>query len=223
MKRCSMVIAAGACLVLAGLVSPAVAAAAGNRSSVVNTLHNLSVTGPGEIKAQTETRICIFCHSSHGASLDGPLWGHETTDPDKFLVYDRPTLAGSPRQPNGATKLCLSCHDGTIAVGAIHAVPGGLAMQGVGGRGEIPAGRRSNLGVDLRGSHPVSIPFTQKQAMVKSSLRWPPLDVDGEVGTDTDGFVQCTSCHDPHGSRSATLPFWRKETFGQVCKVCHVY
>ena len=193
------------------------------KSSIVNSPHNLSVSGPGDIKSLKETRICIFCHSSHNASSEGPLWNHVTTNPGKFKAYERSTLKGLPEQPNGATKLCLSCHDGTIAVGAVHGIPGGIGMQGVGADGGIPVNRRSNLGTDLSGTHPVSIRFKQDQALQKSSLRWPPTDPQNEVGVDADGFVQCTSCHDAHGSRSKKLPFWNKETFGQVCKVCHAY
>ncbi len=196
---------------------------AGRKGSIVNTKHNLAVTGRGEIKSVTETRVCIFCHSSHHSSSDGPLWNHETTSPTKFKVYDRATLQSYPQQPNGATKLCLSCHDGTIAVGAVHSIAGQIAMQGVGARGEIPTGRKSHMGTDLSGTHPVSIPFGQKQSLTKSSLRWPANDPEGLVGTDAGGFVQCTSCHDPHGSRSTQLPFWKKETFSQVCDVCHSY
>ena len=82
---------------------------------------------------------------------------------------------------------------------------------------------RSNLGTDLSGMHPVSIRFQDSQAMSKRHLRWHPLDPEGEVGTDADGYVQCTACHDPHGSKSTRYPFWQKASFGQVCKVCHDY
>ncbi len=194
-----------------------------SKSSIVNSPHNLSVSGPGDIKSFKETRICIFCHSSHNASSEGPLWNHVTTSPGKFKSYERSTLQGSPEQPNGATKLCLSCHDGTVAVGAVHGIPGGIPMQGVGADGTIPPDRASNRGTDLSGTHPVSIKFKQDQALQKSSMRWPPLDPQNEVGVDADGYVQCTSCHNAHGSRSKKLPFWNKETFGQVCQVCHAY
>jgi len=195
----------------------------GEKSSIVGSPHNLSVTGPGLIKSVNETRICIFCHSSHNASSEGPLWNHETTRSSGFKTYQRSTLQALPSQPNGATKLCLSCHDGTIAVGSVHSVPGGIKMQGVAAGGEIPASRKAHLGSDLSGTHPVSIKFEQAQAMNKSNLRWPPLDPEREVGVDADGYVQCTSCHNPHGSRSETLPFWNKDSFGKVCMVCHGY
>jgi hypothetical protein len=115
-----------------------VAAASGRAAdsrSVFNTKHNLSVSGKGDIKSNTESRVCIFCHSSHNASKEGPLWNHETTAPGKFVTYDRSTLAGKPDQPNGATKLCLSCHDGTIAVGALKSLARPVPMTNVGRSG----------------------------------------------------------------------------------------
>ncbi len=205
------------------LISLPFVGGAGPKTSIVHTSHNLSSSGPGEIKSVNETRICIFCHSSHNGSPEGPLWNHETTKTGAFKVYDRETMQGYPQQPNGATKLCLSCHDGTIAVGAVKSIAGEIKMHGVGADGEIPSAKSSNFGRDLSGMHPVSIPYTQKTAQGKSTLRWPPVDLEQEVGLDQAGFVQCTTCHDPHGSRSKSLPFWQKDSFSKVCNVCHSY
>ena len=195
---------------------------AGGRS-VVDTKHNLSVSGKGDIKSDTETRVCIFCHTSHNSSSEGPLWSHQTTT-RQFRTYQRSTMNARPEQPNGATKLCLSCHDGTIAVGAVRGFSRPISMMNVGPAGEIPAGRKSNIGTDLTGTHPVSIKFDQATALADNHLRWPPIDPEGQVGVDANGYVQCTSCHDPHDdSRSDRYPFWRKRTFDEVCEVCHAY
>jgi hypothetical protein len=194
------------------------------RGSVFDSKHNLSASGKGEVKSTTETRVCIFCHSSHSASSDGPLWNHQTTAPGKFKTYDRSTLDSRPEQPNGATKLCLSCHDGTIAVGAIRGLSRPIAMQNVDADGTIPANRKSHIGSDLTGTHPVSVRFQQSTALADPHLRWPPIDPAGDVGVDGNGYVQCTSCHDPHDdSKSEMYPFWKKETFDEVCNVCHKY
>jgi predicted CXXCH cytochrome family protein len=204
------------------LAAPALLGA-GRARSVFETKHNLSTSGKGDIKSPTETRVCIFCHSSHNASNEGPLWNHKTTTPGKFQTYVRSSMASRPEQPNGSTKLCLSCHDGTIAVGAIRGLSRPLPMQNVGSAGEITAGRRSHIGTDLTGTHPVSVRMDQRLAQSTDHIRWPPLDPEDRVGVDANGYVQCTSCHDPHGSQSERYPFWQKPTFDQVCQVCHAY
>jgi predicted CXXCH cytochrome family protein len=205
------------------LVALALLMTGAERKSVRETSHNLSVSGPGAIRAVSETRVCIFCHSSHNATNEGPLWNHETSSPAAFRTYDRATMEGTAQQPNGATKLCLSCHDGTIAVGSVHSSGREIQMQNVGGSGQIPAGRSSHIGTDLSGTHPVSVKMDEQTSMARTSLRWPPFDPEAEVALDQFGFVQCTACHDPHGSRSETLPFWQKESYSEVCRVCHAY
>ncbi|VAX15466.1 Cytochrome c family protein, partial [hydrothermal vent metagenome] len=48
-----------------------VCSAVGNAArinDVRNTKHNLSVSGPGTVKASTETRVCVFCHTPHQAN-----------------------------------------------------------------------------------------------------------------------------------------------------------
>src|SRR4029079_11740449 len=47
--------------------------------SVVDSKHNLAVSGPGTIKAATETEVCIFCHTPHRAGPELPLWNHHTS------------------------------------------------------------------------------------------------------------------------------------------------
>jgi len=44
------------------------------QTGIVATKHNLSASGPGELKALTETRICVFCHTPHNAQPATPLW-----------------------------------------------------------------------------------------------------------------------------------------------------
>lgn len=192
-----------------------------SKGSVIDSKHNLSSSSPGDIKSVSETRVCIFCHSSHNASSEGPLWNHSTTT-ENFQTYSRSTMESKPEQPNGATKLCLSCHDGTIAVGAVRNSNFPIQMVNVAKDGSIPVTRKSHIGTDLRGTHPVSVKYNQTNALASDNLHWPPVDPANEVGPDHNGYVQCTSCHDPHDdSKSTKYPFWKKSNFADVCKVCH--
>ena len=92
---------------------------------VRNTKHNLSVTGPGPVKAQTETQVCVFCHTPHAAeNLPGaPLWNRRQSNAT-YTPYTSKSLEANALElanaPGGSSKLCLSCHDGTMAMSNIN-------------------------------------------------------------------------------------------------------
>jgi len=87
-------------------------------AGIANTKHNLSVTGTGNIKASSEQEICIFCHTPHNSRPQTPLWNRASSG-SVYTPYNSSTIFSSPGQPTGASMLCLSCHDGTIALGSV--------------------------------------------------------------------------------------------------------
>src|SRR4029079_16549957 len=144
-------------------------AAAQRAADIENTRHNLSVSGPGPIHALTETRICVFCHTPHNGAPQTPLW-NRTLEPRTYQTYTSETLKAGPLpQPTGATKLCLSCHDGTIATGAVMVPSSGIPMAG---GGNLSGGSLSNLVLDLSGHHPVS--FRYGTSLPNAELVSPP-------------------------------------------------
>ena len=172
---------------MSALCGLALATSAHADVSIIGTKHNLSTSGPGPVKALTESQICIFCHIPHHG-----LGGAIANRPDStatYQPYNSPTLASQPPgAPTGASRICLSCHDGTIAIGQTLA-SGTIGMANVGPGGTLAGG--SNVGTDLRKSHPVSF-----RPGLSSELRAPPPG--DPVRLDAAGAVQCTSCHDPH-------------------------
>jgi predicted CXXCH cytochrome family protein len=142
---------------------------------------------------------------------DNPvLWNHAITD-QTFEMYT--TSAGNQgTQPEGVSKLCLSCHDGATAI------------DDYGGNDEyfsnvrIEADRGSNLGTDLRDDHPIGVEY-------------PPPGLTGYNDKDTftgakvvtiNGVdrVECTSCHDAHDN---SLGMFLRQTMerSQLCLECH--
>ncbi len=98
-------------------------------AGISTTKHNLSISGPG-IKATDVNQTCVFCHTPHSASkaVDGaPLWNHSISSAT-YSVLGPPLPTESrlttPGQPDGSSKLCLGCHDGTVALGLLINVPG---------------------------------------------------------------------------------------------------
>ena len=180
-------------------------------ADIVNTKHNLSASGPGATRASTETRICIFCHTPHNATPLSPLWNKDL-EPRVYTLYASPTLKAVPSQPSGPTKLCLSCHDGTIAMGAVINPSGGITMSG---GNSLPPGSLSNFGLDLSGHHPVSFPY--HTALPNVELQGSPPSELTYGGADE---VHCITCHDPH--KDTFGKFLAKDNrFSALCVTCH--
>ncbi|MBI4517242.1 MAG: cytochrome c3 family protein [Deltaproteobacteria bacterium] len=178
-------------------------------SDMARTPHNLSVSGPGPVQALTETRICIFCHTPHNATPLSPLWNKEL-EPQVYTVYASPTLRAGPLpQPSGASKLCLSCHDGTIALGAVVNPVGGIGMA------SAALGSHSSFGLDLSGHHPVSFAYHNALPNPELALSPPPELVYG--GADE---VHCTTCHDPHSDRYEKF-LLKDNRYSALCTSCH--
>jgi predicted CXXCH cytochrome family protein len=182
-------------------------------SNVADTPHNLSVSGKGQFRSNTEDRICIFCHISHTASPDAPIWNRRSNG---YTSYKSSSTDAATGKPMGSSALCLSCHDGTIALGDM--------LSNNRGRGRDNDLRnsflrgRSNLGTDLSNDHPVSIVYDASLQLTDPDLVNPasvvlPLE---------QGEIQCISCHDPHSDRIP--PFLQKTTMnGELCTSCHLY
>ena len=161
-------------------------------SDIANTSHNLSTNWSGVVSdsrsvvAVSESQICVFCHTPHGATLalQAPLWNRslegDTGYTVNYQMYDSSSMdassiaGGPPSAPSNASKLCLSCHDGVIAVGSVNVLNGSsqtITMNGTQGTGEMPfgslpngasgqnTGLTRNLGTDLRNDHPISFTY----------------------------------------------------------------
>lgn len=200
----------------------------GQHESVVDTVHNLSASGPGEIRSLTETQVCKFCHVPHNATVPSPLWGHALSRTQYQVPTIRTGRGSRPApQPDGSSRLCLSCHDGTIALGDVAGEQAPIPMSG---GMYLTTGRRGFLGTDLSGSHPVSFEVVEAELPVddESDMELRPLEAigaDRDVKLDAGGKMQCTTCHDPHSDRyyvEGDVPrFWVKQSVDEVCLTCH--
>lgn len=175
----------------------ATAMAATKSADILMTPHNLSISGVGgdhDIKSGQEDRVCIFCHTPHHAQGQTPLWSRELPELNIYATYQSPTLNASTQQPRGASKLCLSCHDGTIALGNLsdgYAVDAGLGTM----PNDADPTQNPNLGTDLGDDHPISFTFPAAPEL-HAPASWP-----NEVRLEEDLYLECTSCHDPHNNQ----------------------
>ncbi len=226
-------------------------------AGIATTKHNLSLSGPGTVKSEVEERVCVFCHTPHHAisSIDGinvPLWNH-TLSAASYQLFSSPTLLSptSPAiQPDGSSRLCLSCHDGTVAIGSV--VNSGdplsvISMIGTGSGGVMPgepgAADSPNEGTDLSGQHPISIELNGSLIVAKAiqcqnnlvsfKVCSPPAGSPVKLektnnrygGVPSGVGVQCGSCHDPHedpvpGS-TVFLRVGDRISHAELCNACH--
>jgi predicted CXXCH cytochrome family protein len=191
-------------------------AATASADTILATKHDLSVSGPGPIKAVTESEVCMFCHAPHNGTGETPLWNH-TMSQASYIPYSSSTTRATIGQPTGASKLCLSCHDGTIALGMVNTRSAAVPMQN--GVTTMPGGR-SNLGTDLSDDHPVSFVYDRTLATANGELK-DPATLNTRVRLDHNNQMQCTSCHDPHDNQFGK--FLVQNNYGSaLCLNCHV-
>jgi cytochrome c peroxidase len=136
--------------------------------------------------------------------------------------------------PGDSSKLCLSCHDGSVAIDN---------FLGTGGNpnstNKIASGNSRNLGTNLSNDHPIGVLYTDTSH--DSSYNKPSTTtvVLGETGTNTktvkvadllssEGKVECASCHDVHNTFVVSLPGMLKVSnlasapaTKQLCAACH--
>lgn len=195
-----------------------------SQADVRATKHNLSAGAPATntVKALSETQVCVFCHVPHGASQSRAIWNRDLSyqlPPSLYTLYGSSTLDAVPNRPSGASKLCLSCHDGVLALGSLMnldaARPASVAMAG--GTTTMPAGP-TRLGTDLRNDHPISLVPNLADPEIAAP---PPGDAVKlkEGATAAKDTVQCTSCHDPHLNTAKFLV--KPNTRGALCLTCH--
>ncbi|MEN8205577.1 MAG: hypothetical protein ABFS24_06150, partial [Pseudomonadota bacterium] len=234
----------GLCLLLVSLAGWAARVA-----DVANTKHNLSSGGPGSVTAVAEDEICVFCHTPHGASSfpGSPLWNRQLSN-QTYTTYtssslDAEDIMGQLDQPGGSSKLCLSCHDGTLAIGTVNVLGGqqnvSIPMSGAAADGTMPAGAGEltgftrDLGLDLSNDHPISLNYDSTLATIDTELVDPvaashmgvrvpgfrpevPLEATGSGGA---AQIQCATCHDPHirdTNPAEVIKFLRLNRFQQA-------
>ena len=153
-------------------------------------------------------RICIACHAPHHTDTtvnDAPLWNHEVTA-QAYTLYSSATLDATIGQPGGLSKLCLSCHDGTVAIDSFGGNAGATFVSG-----------DSNLGSTLNDDHPIGFTYDAALASADGSLH--PVNTAvtvGSAGQTKSGTIQsvllfndqmeCSSCHDVHNTFTASGP-----------------
>ena len=179
--------------------------------------HNLSVSGTGPVKGNLDP--CLFCHAPHsGVQNSNPALWSQTLSVQTYTPYSSTTLHNAQQQPalGASSTLCLSCHDGTVAVGETQPF-GQITMTG-------SMNKEDQFGTNLQGSHPFSLKLPLVDAPdLLASLAATHTTGDPAVKLIANN-VECTSCHSPHVQAIDKLSqnfLVRDGSSGQLCKACH--
>jgi len=200
--------------------------------------------------------LCTFCHTPHRAQQTRLLWNHTLSS----LTYgwsDTNVTVGGTDLPTfdsswqGISKNCLSCHDGSVAIGDV-------SWFRASGPQNLLAERHDDAddpaliapGGDLAGNHPVALPIpfqgvastyngiTSGEEAVKSGWHPDPQTLgirlfnDDGAGNVAGGAVvgqtgvECSSCHDPHNGTEVVDEFFLRGLLtgndsSYICLKCH--
>lgn len=203
-----------------GLLSAAVlgfVAAQVSAGTIAGTPHDLSAKGWGT------TETCKFCHTPHQAQVvaggGSPLWNHKTTAVATYTLYSSPSFSASITQPGPTSKLCLSCHDGTVAVDS-------FANRGVlvSGTHFITATNMVGGGGNLASDHPIAFTYDAALASADGGLVTPVstnyVDSLRQVPL-YNGKMECASCHTSHDNAFGNF-LRMSNASSALCSKCHV-
>lgn len=188
-------------LILVCIANPVFAAtqmASDRISDIRNTKHNfaasdvVSLPGGGErdVKATSENQVCIFCHTPHGkpniSSGDRPFLWNRAASNSGFTMYDSSSLNATNLVLGQGSKMCMSCHDGTVAIGQLDVlngrVDGQVDMTGNNVSAGLLVGGKTNLGQDLTNDHPIGFTYNSQLATDDGELIDPVSAEGAHIG-----------------------------------------
>jgi len=234
-------------------------------------------SGTAGIVSDRQSRICVFCHHPHNSKATGtnggqagaanmtysPLWNRDMSA-KTFAKYnnggfvgtaasdkDHALNADSPVGLSGVSLLCMSCHDGVVAMNAYSKTSGSTG--GAGGNGTAgaimsTAGFNSVGGAsDMSNHHPMGFNYAAVAAIddeiAQPSVSMVPGNISASgvtAGTTTPGvtindlldgtggatgMMECVTCHDVHNTKNAPNAerfLWRSNNQSNFCLTCHL-
>ncbi len=192
-------------------------------SQVDGSKHDFSGRDAGDKRSG----VCTFCHTPHRAIRTNPVWNH--TLASNVYRWSKLTTNGGTPYPTittswpGAAPLCLSCHDGSKAIGDL-AWFNGESWVGRPIDDDNHNGDNVQIGTatgDLTNNHPISFPYpfagaastyngvTTASAALSQGWRADPTASGIRLFRQVGGLViagtavgatgiECASCHDQH-------------------------
>lgn len=187
---------------------------------------------------------CVYCHippeqadtdSIAKGAIEG--WNRYQPATDSFQLYDSWYLDSKTRTPSPITLLCLSCHDGTMAVDMVVNKPStfdvkedtAMHMRINGADNTLSCGKCHNgrvahdiaikhIDTDLRNDHPVSMRYA---GLLRSDEDFRQPHTPGGFSNGVklyEGRVECASCHNVH---DPSKDLFLRANSDILCQTCH--
>lgn len=198
-------------------------------------------------------RVCAFCHTPHhalpaDASDYMPLWSHELTDL-AYTKYDSASMVADIQDPlAGPSRLCMSCHDGKVAIDQHYNKAGVTGIDVANGDGggtrfndlfnQAGNTKRGGINVgsdgDLSNDHPVGFKYADVVAAMPNDIydentQFLDNPANKTIGDClTNGYMTCATCHDVHNKDNVadagfTYNFflYSPQADSKICLSCH--
>jgi hypothetical protein len=144
-------------------LAPACSWALRGGEGLSGTPHDFTSTGTGDVRGVAGIGLCTFCHTPErsGSSM---MWNH-TASANTFRWDVASTSSGTPLPMisgatyKGASARCLSCHDGSVAIGDVAVFDGQPATLSPARMTDFAPKYQVGVGGDLSGNHPVGVPY----------------------------------------------------------------
>ena len=198
-------------------------------AGIATTAHDLTVGSSNlETTGLQASQICVYCHTPHKAIVSGdidynPLW-NLTVMSESYTGYTSSTFSaeGDTAVFNdplaGPSRLCMSCHDGTIGIDS--ALSATVTTNVITAPAKIIGDSDANT---LASDHPIGFPYPALTADVDEiySAETVALSFGDFLYNDgTDDLMTCASCHNVHDNTEGKF-LLVNNSGSALCLTCH--
>lgn len=210
----------------------------GPGDGVLGSVHDMRYAA-GAVDFGGNDRVCAFCHTPHHAQLETdpnayyPLWSRQL-DTEAFEPYTSPTMSAADWYfadiAIGPSRLCMSCHDGSIAPDQHYNFPGVLPPLVADGWGQPGIGAGDSRLLD---DHPIGFNYHEVaigpvsgepasgivagrsdfqdpwiRSAASGTLRYfgNPYEIRVIDRLYQGQYMTCATCHDVHNKMNADEP-----------------
>lgn len=182
------------------------------------TLYNSGTEGPDEMVFETTRNLDGTTTTSATLEIPGNH-SSQTGEDGNTNIND----------PGSVSRLCLSCHDGSVAVNA-YGFSGNTLSTGAGDTDILASGAQFLIGLmgDLSNHHPIG--FDYDYIALNDDEIADKGTTFGSTGVAIEdllyaGNMECVTCHDVHNSKNeagAEKFLWISNDNSNFCLTCHL-